>query len=113
MRDYLHIGPVPADEDCLQVGYASEANMRAECRKYAAKLILAFPPPPGTSLRVKACPHDFGTYYEVIVEFDDNDEGAAQYALMVESDSPGTWAELDQLIQSNQANEGATPNVPT
>ena len=51
-------------------------------------------PPPGARLKVKSCPHDFGTYYEVVCYFDPEDSGAAQYAYRCEDGLPEYWDEV-------------------
>jgi hypothetical protein len=96
MRDHLFIGSTPADEDCAQVGqpnYRREAL--AECRAFieAIKKKLG-PPPENAELAIKACPHDFGTYHEVVCYYEDTDRKSLDYALKCESDAPATWAEV-------------------
>lgn len=83
----MNIGPVPYDEDCAQLGRTADFDTVApeECRAYRAALIAHYgPPPEGARLRVIGNPHDFGTYYEVYVSFDNEDKAAADYALSVE-----------------------------
>jgi hypothetical protein len=48
-------------------------------------------PPTGSRFSVKACPHDFGTYHEVVVKFDDSDEDAETFAYKVENEANGEW----------------------
>ena len=78
MRDYIEIGPNPAEEECAQVGqddYYEKA--REEGKRYIRALIHYFGEPPALSgLRLKEFPHDFGSYFEVCVYFDDNDENS-------------------------------------
>jgi len=91
--DYLSLGPVPADEDCAQVGqpdYGSRA--RAECRRYISLLRKKFGPEPGKArLELKGCPHDFGTYYDVVVGYDEDDKESVEYAFRLERDAPSRW----------------------
>ena len=67
MKDYLALGPVPAGEDCAQVGteeYYSKG--RQECRTYKKQLLRMFPDcPEGARIAIKPFPHDFGTYHFV------------------------------------------------
>jgi hypothetical protein len=95
MRDYLSIGSVPAGEDCVQVGtkdYCERA--KKECRAFAGQLLRRFgEPPTGVSFAVKGFPHDFGTYYEVVVYFDDKIKAAIEYAFRVENNMPEYWDE--------------------
>jgi hypothetical protein len=55
-----------------------------------------------------ANPHDFGTYYSVVVDFDPNDEDAVAYAYRCDEESPDQWDmgarfELDAARQRNAA----------
>ncbi|GAF94626.1 unnamed protein product, partial [marine sediment metagenome] len=40
---------------------------------------------------IKSFPHDFGTYSEVVVYFDDEIEGSQDVALEVEGNTPEAW----------------------
>ena len=92
-RDYLNIGPVPCEEDCESLGPNYDPmKAKEECRRFAALIIEhCGEPPEGCSLRVKSFQHDFGTYYEVVAIYDDNDELAMDYAFHCEGDSPARW----------------------
>lgn len=59
-RDYISIGSTPCEEECIGVG---EPGARQECQIYARQLKREYPD--GT-FTMKAFPHDFGTYYEVV-----------------------------------------------
>jgi hypothetical protein len=91
--EHLTIGPSPAGEDCAQVGspdYAKQA--RKECTAFVNQLRRQFgEEPDGASLRIKSNPHDFGSYYEVGVDYDPDDEAAVAYALKVEREAPEEW----------------------
>ena len=110
-RDYLTIGSTPADEDCLQLGtpeYTAQAA-RAECQRFI-DLIRAVcgEEPEGARLSVKGFPHDFGTYYEVVCYYDDDDERAADYAFHVEGDAPCRWSRFMGDDTGGKRWEGAT-----
>ena len=98
MMDYIEIGCTPAEEDCAQVGkegYAKQA--RAECRRFVEGIKKFFGKPPALAdVRIKSFTHDFGSYFEVVVVFDEDDEKAANYAYLVEEFVPGTWEELEE-----------------
>jgi hypothetical protein len=49
------------------------------------------PEPEGAFFRVKANPHDFGSYYSVVCNFDDENEEAIKYAYNCENNSPARW----------------------
>lgn len=92
-RDYLEIGSVPADEACEQLGPNYDPRKaKAEGRAYIEQLRRVFGREPrGARLILKANPHDFGTYHEVVCEYDDEDREAYDYALKIEANSPATW----------------------
>lgn len=93
MRDYITLGGTPYDEDCAQVGsenYRQRAML--ECRLYKAMLCDLFPNiPDSCEFKVKAFPHDFGTYHEVCIMYDSDDEKACEFAFSVENNLPANW----------------------
>lgn len=93
MRETYEIGSSPCDEDCAQVGADNySARARAECNAFRNQLRRVFgDEPEGAALRVKANYHDFGTYYEVVVTFDCDNEAAADYAWRVQENTPARW----------------------
>jgi len=91
---YMSIGPAPCEEYCAQVGNPDyEQKAMRECKRFRAMLERRFPPPEGVVFEIKACPHDFGTYYDVGVTFDEENEAALDFALHVESNTPRYWNE--------------------
>ncbi len=96
MNEYITLGSAPAMEQCAQVGdehYRDQA-MR-ECRAYIAAIRKKLgPEPEGASLRVKSFPHDYGTYYEAVCNYDPNDQAAIDYAFRCEAEAPTTWEEV-------------------
>jgi hypothetical protein len=93
MRDYITLGPTPADEPCAQVGeenYSQKA--RAECRRYIKVFREMFgPEPSGAYLMTKGFDHDFGVYYEVVCYFNSEVPESIDYALRLEDEAPTTW----------------------
>lgn len=94
MMETLNIGCTPIDEPCAQVGqedYARQAKLG--CRALMAQLERAYPCPEGANawLFIKANPHDFGTYYEVEVKFDEEDSAACDWAYLIEASLPERW----------------------
>ena len=93
MRDEISIGSTPASEDCAQVGsegYYPQA--RRECRAFIGQLQRQFgPPPEGARLAVKSNAHDFGTYLDVVVRFDDDNPEAVEYAYRCEEHASDVW----------------------
>lgn len=96
MFDDLFLGPVPADEDCEQLGEGyNHARARKEGKAYISQLIrLHGEPPEGAMLKIKSCPHDFGTYCEVVVRYDDSVQAAVEYAFRVEGNTPSHWDDV-------------------
>jgi len=96
MRDKLSLSPTPVGEDCAQLGeegYRTKA--KRECKAWIGQLRREFgEPPPGTSFRVALNPHDFGTYLDVEIAFDDEDEESVEYAYRVEGNLPEFWDEV-------------------
>jgi len=88
MRDYLELGPVPADEDCQQVGTTDYdyAKDTADLRRYKALLETRWPE---AQFAIKSFPHEFGTYREVVVYFDTEEENPL--AFEIEANLPRTW----------------------
>lgn len=95
MLDYLSIGSTPAAEPCAQLGKDNYAAMaRKEGKAFINQLKrVCGEPPAGAYFKLKAFPHDFGTYYEVCVMFSDQDEEAIEYAYKVEAETPEYWDE--------------------
>lgn len=89
----IFLGPVPALENCAQVGdpgYSEKA--RAECKAYLNQLKRKFGEPPmGGSLKMISCPHDFGEYYEVVAFYDERFPDSAEWAFDVEDNLPELW----------------------
>jgi hypothetical protein len=88
MRDYLTLGSAPYDEDCAQVGQPNfHVRARFECTVYAHQLNRIFH---DGDFKVKSFPHDFGSYYEVVIYYD---EKSAEYAFEVGHYLPSNWDE--------------------
>lgn len=88
--EYLEIGPTPCEESCQQVGTPGYDSVAAwnECSRYIELIDKCFGHPPyGASLRIKSNRHDFGTYYEVAVRYDPDNDLAVKYAFAVEADT--------------------------
>jgi hypothetical protein len=95
---YLNIGAAPCEEDCAQVGQADYAQRsRHECFVFKRQLERGYPPPDKAWLEVKVFAHDFGSYREVCVCFDDRDETACEYAYRLERETPPQWDAIARL----------------
>lgn len=112
MTDYMEIGPTPSEEPCEQTGRDYRPDVaRAECRLFIRAIKLECgEPPEGASLVVRSNPHDFGTYYEVAVRYDDNNSAAVDYAFRVENEAPDRWPEsLRAEAEGLRASAGDRP----
>jgi hypothetical protein len=92
-KETLEIGSSPCNEECAQVGsdgYYERAQ--DECKRFIALIREKIgKEPEGARLFIKSNAHDFGTYYEVAVKFDPEDQAATEYAYRCESDAPRFW----------------------
>lgn len=90
----MNIGPVPCEENAAQVGRPDyDERSRLECTVFKRMLERLHPIPvecPAT-LVIKSFAHDFGTYREVCVRYDDTDADATNYAFLLEGDTPAQW----------------------
>ena len=94
MNHSIDVGPSPAEEPCASVG--QEDYVRAagrECSVWMRMLRRLFPVPDNCTARFsrRGSPHDFGTYYEVVVKWQADDEVGGNYAYYVEEHLPGNW----------------------
>ena len=93
--DFIYIGPCPAEEACSQIGVTEgfERINRLECHAYIQALRKVYgPEPDGAFLYTKRENHDFGSYFEVVCKYDENNEIATDYAYRLENGLL-TWAE--------------------
>jgi hypothetical protein len=93
MRDSLNLSPTPVGEDCAQLGDANySSRARQECRAFIQQLKREFGEPPiGAAFKITQNPHDFGTYLDVDIQFNDEDDAASEYAYKVEANLPEFW----------------------
>lgn len=91
--DRVYLGPAPSEEDCAQVGRDDyEERARRECMAYieAIRKVVGMEPE-GARLRVARQAHDYGSYLEVVCEYDGNSPDAANYAARCDEQAPTTW----------------------
>jgi len=96
MKEYMVAGASPYDEDCAQVGtkdYVEKAHI--EIQAYLNQLHRLFPDAEakGIDFRSKRFDHDFGSYYEVCMYWNTNNEVADEYVYIIESNLPSNWDE--------------------
>ena len=99
MKDFMTLGPVPFEEDCIQVSPEVDYSaMRKEVANYVALLESRFINiPENAYFGIKRESHDFGTYFEAAVYWDTEDADSQAFANFVESHLPATWAEDSKL----------------
>ena len=99
MKDYIYLGSSPANETCVQTtdpDYGVKA--RAECDRYIALLKRTYSEAHNGAecparIRVKGEAHDFGTYYEVVAAYSDDDREAMKAAFWLDENAPTEWPE--------------------
>ena len=90
----MTIGASPCEESCAQVGHPGyEARSRRECLVFRRMLERLFPLADDVPARfaVISSPHEFGTYREVCVRYEDSDARACDHAYAVEANTPAQW----------------------
>ena len=100
MREWLTLGPVPYEEDCVQVSSNEDylPAMVKEVRKFVEFLNNRFLNiPENAYFGVKSENHDFGPYKEAAIYWDTEDEESEQFAYFVESHIPATWNDTNQI----------------
>jgi hypothetical protein len=81
MRDTYDIGCSPHNVSCAQVGTDHYQDFgKKECKAFMEQLKRIYgEPPAGAYLKVSSNPHDFGTYHEVTIVYNDESEEHANY----------------------------------
>jgi uncharacterized protein YkuJ len=105
-RDFISIGPAPAEEKCEQVGPNCDYDkMREECRKFIDVIRKKLGPEKGSAkLKVKTFPHESGAYMEVVCYYEDNE--GFEYAMLCESESPMTWDDIGEATLDMPISDG-------
>ena len=83
----------PHEEPCAQVGaYNYSRDARLEAQAFINQLIRENGnPPEGVRFKITSNPHDFGSYLDVVIIFDDQDELCSDYAYKIEANTPHRW----------------------
>jgi hypothetical protein len=91
--EMLDIGPVPNGEICAQLGADNyEKLSKIESKAYANQIQRMFPDMPyGVFIKRTSNPHDFGTYYELAIQYDINEEEAVEFVNNIEGNLPEEW----------------------
>ena len=93
-RGVISLGAVPARERFTPGGEVGDAHRAlAECRRYVELLRDAIGPEPhGAELQIRRAAPERGSYLEVVVEYDDQNNVARAYAIRCDREGPTTWA---------------------
>jgi len=91
MQDYIEISTTPDLEDCVQVKSNSDylPAMREEAYRYLAMLKKRFPFA-GEVFRIKTCPHDFGSYLQIKILYEQGTKSES-LAYFIENNLPSHW----------------------
>lgn len=92
-KEIMYLGPVPNEEDCVQVGALGYYDLAlVQCERFIKRIReYCGVEPTGARLYVKTNHHDMGEYLEVECSYDPDNETAAKYAYEVEGNGPVTW----------------------
>lgn len=98
MLESLELCSVPLDEECQQVGMPTFSRQKETLELQACKAQIERENKQlfdtrNIRLSVKSNPHDFGTYRELVLKFNDEDEDACDAAYRIEACLPEKWDE--------------------
>lgn len=102
MKEFISIGASPPSADCIQAPYKNllqRDDAYAECYRYIAAIRSVLgKEPQGARFRIQRNPYDFGNqerycdyYFDVICQYETDNEEAQAYAFRCESDGPDDW----------------------
>jgi len=101
MKIKIEIGNCPSEEESLQVGTEKHEKFgTAECLAFKRQVVRSYPElnefinSERIKIRLKTNYHDFGSYKEVVLEADEDDEEAVDLIFQIEGDEKGllqTW----------------------
>lgn len=115
MKNYLTLGSTPYDENCAQVGndnYYDQSQIELHIYgKYIQRLFPEILVSKTLYLKIKSFPHDFGTYKELVIYYDNSNEKEYNLALNIDSNLPKNWdeealKELTEKININNIKQG-------
>lgn len=94
-QDYFNIDSTPTEEKCAQIGSVDTTVLRLEAIAFRDQLERQFEPfPEGFTIKLNKNYHEFGTYYDLQLWYQDGDETPSlMKALDIESNVPEHWDE--------------------
>jgi len=94
MREYMEIGSTPNGENCAQVGSENYMNLATmEMDTYIRLMERLFPEASSKNINFKKkwFDHDFGSYGEVCMFWNSEDEEANNYVYEIDRNLPESW----------------------
>ena len=100
MKDFIGLGSAPCEEDCVQVSKEFDymSKMKKECNRFKLDIEKYFEDlikESGVVIIIKTFPHDFGSYCDVGISFNNVNKNQYKAALKIEEKCPTTWEELE------------------
>jgi len=92
-QNEIPLGPTPAAESAARPGDTAYTDIAfLQCRRHIALLRRALgPEPEGARLRIRRADGEVGPYFDVTVEYDDEDPVARAYAFRCGREGPTRW----------------------
>lgn len=88
MKQYFELDPCPVEEDGAQVGHGTWLQLAAEARRFKLQILAAYPPVnEHCRVSIHWNQHDFGSYPEIRIWWDDSDEPSMEWAFKIEEDA--------------------------
>jgi hypothetical protein len=94
MREYMEIGSTPHGENCAQVGSENYMNLATmEMDTYIRLMERLFPEASSKNINFKKkwFDHDFGSYGEVCMFWNSENEEANNYVYEIDRNLPESW----------------------
>lgn len=102
-RECLYLGPTPTDEEAVQVSEEDYTPaMIEQVDRYVEMLQNRFPNCTNVTIKRDSQPHDFGTYYEAVVWYNEQYVGEA---LFIEHNLPEKWSDTEVLTYTPDVEE--------
>ena len=95
--DYFALGTTPSDEECVRVSEHDNypPKMMGEAQRYMEMLAEKFADflEGDMHFSIKMFPHDFGRYYDVLINYDRGNAVEEALAIHIEGNLPRKWTE--------------------
>lgn len=113
MKDQLWLSTAPLEEHCAQVGsehYKSLASMEISLYiQMLSKLVCDKWPVQHVTISRISEPHDFGTAYSVVVQYNPNDPVSVEQAFWLEANEPLEWDDNSRKLLINYCKTKGIP----